>query len=135
MKTSFRSRAAMAALPVVAVVLLLSNLGCQQQQRSTKVPQDATVLGQARGAPFTWTADRTGTLYVVDVPEDRVVHQGTLRTGQQVVVDPQVGRISVDGKVVSEGKFRSGHRNDVYLKSGAVTPQRPEQGDRVGETQ
>ena len=135
MKAPFRSRVAVAMLPVVAAVMLLSNFGCQQQQRSTKVPQDATLLGEARGAPFTWTADRTGTLYMIDVPEDRLIHQGTLRTGQQLVVDPQVGRISVDGKQMAEGKFHSGHRNAVYLKSGAVTPPRADRGDRVGETQ
>ena len=107
--------------------------GCQQQQRSTKVPQDAMSVGRAQSAPFSWTADRTGTLYVVDVPEDNIVYRGPLRTGQMVTVDPQVNRITVDGRPVAEGKLKSGHRNDIYLKSGPDRNDRPEEADRAGD--
>ena len=123
-----------AAVALAAGGVMSGSTGCQQRGRTTKVPGGAMPVGKAQMAPFTWTADRTGTLYVVDVPEDTVIYRGPLRTGQMVVVDPQVRRISVDGRVVSEGKFKSGHRNDVYLQSGAVRNERPRRSeDRVGQ--
>ena len=110
--------------------------GCQQQQKqSTKVPQGAKQVAQVQAQPLTWTADRTGTIYVVDVPDDTLIYRGTVRTGQMLVVDPQVKRVSIDGRTVSEGKFKSGHRNAVYLQQGAVTPERREPSNRVGEAQ
>src|SRR5687768_18541759 len=111
----------MAAAVVGAGAFVMANLGgCQQPQRSGKVPQAAVPVGRAQAQPLTWQADRTGTLYVVDAPDDTVIYHGTIRTGQMLVVDPQVKRVSIDGRIVSEGKFKSGHRNDVYLHSGAV---------------
>ena len=110
--------------------------GCQEQQRSTKVPQESISVAKVQQAPVTWMADRTGTLYVVDVPDDTVVYQGTIRTGQTVTVDPQVRRITIDGREVPEGeKIKSGHRHELYLKTGAVIPDGPDRGERVGERQ
>jgi hypothetical protein len=106
----------------------------QQQQQSTKVPSGATTVGMAQAQPWTWYADRTGTLYVVDKPDDKVIYRGPVRTGQTVVVDPQVKRITVEGREVSQGKLVSGHRNDIYLQSGAVRTDRPDPANRVGET-
>jgi hypothetical protein len=124
---------------VATVVTLAAGLmaglgGCQQQQRSAKVPSDATTLGKAQAEPFTWYADRTGTLYVVDAPNDVVIYRGPVRTGQTVVVDPQVKRITVDGREVSQGKLVTGHRNDIYLQSGAVRTDRPDESNRIGGT-
>ena len=109
--------------------------GCQQQKRSSKVPAEAMTVGKAQMAPWTWYADRTGTLYVVDMPEDKVVYRGPVRTGQTVVVDPQVKRITIEGREVSpQGKFVNGHRNDIYLQSGAVRTDRPDPANRIGGT-
>ena len=116
-----------------AAAVVMAGAGCQQPQRSGKVPTAAVPVGKAQAQPLTWQADRTGTLYVVDAPDDTVIYHGTIRTGQMLVVDPQVKRISIDGRTVSEAKFKSGHRNDVYLQSGAVRTEKPERADRIGE--
>ena len=118
----------------VASVVIAGATGCQPQGRSTKVPGAAMPVGQAQAQPLTWMADRTGTLYVVDVPADTVVYRGPIRTGQTLVVDPQVNRISIDGRMVSEGKLKSRNRNDVYLHSGAVRTEKPSDANRVGGT-
>ena len=126
-------RAVLATALATGAAVMAGAAGCQQQKRSTQVPQGSTPVGRATAQPLTWTADRTGTVYVVDAPDDTVVYRGTVRTGQMLVVDPQVNRVSVDGRVVSQGKFKSGHRNDVYLQSGAVRTEKPERAQRVGE--
>lgn len=131
----FSRRAFVAAAVTVAVGAVVAGVGgCQQQRRSAKVPADAMTVGRAQAEPWTWYADRTGTLYVIDKPDDAVIYRGPVRTGQVVVVDPQVKRITVDGREVSQGKLVSGHRNDIYLHSGAVRTDRPDRMNRVGET-
>ncbi len=131
----FSRRAFVSAVVTLAAGVVMAGVGgCQQQKRSSKVPSGATTVGMAQAQPWTWYADRTGTLYVVDKPDDKVIYRGPVRTGQTVVVDPQVKRITVEGREVSQGKLVSGHRNDIYLQSGAVRTDRPDQANRVGET-
>jgi hypothetical protein len=124
-----------AVVTLAAGVVMAGVGGCQQQKRSSKVPSGAMTVGKAQMAPWTWYADRTGTLYVVDMPDDQVIYRGPVRTGQTVVVDPQVKRITIEGREVSpQGKFVNGHRNDIYLQSGAVRTDRPSESNRIGAT-
>jgi hypothetical protein len=119
---------------VASAGVMAGMTGCQQNQRSAKVPTDATTVGKAQAEPWTWYADRTGTLYVVDAPGDVVIYRGPVRTGQTVVVDPQVKRITIEGREVSQGKLVTGHRNDIYYHSGAVRTDHPDPANRIGGT-
>lgn len=81
---------------------------------SRQVPRDARVVEEGRGAQ-SFTAPRSGSVYVEDYDANTVVWDGKVREGDRVTVVPEKNRISINGKDQTSIDLKADHRFRVYF--------------------
>ena len=108
-----RRRAGVWAVLALATLWLLGGAGgCRG--RAAGVPEAAKF--EKASKRINYTARQDGTVYVVDDWYNRLVYKGPLRQGQQVVVDPGAGTLTVGGKDVAGGRKLTDTDHSLYVE-------------------
>ena len=89
--------------------LVLGMIGCAVEQPQAMSPN--AVMETSGDKNLTWSAESAGNLTVYDQNTEKIVYGTTIRTGQNVAVDVDLNRVTLDSKVVSENTL---HRGDQY---------------------
>ena len=101
----------------ILAVSLLAMAGCQG--RAT-IPPSATLEQGGRGG-LSYTADRTGNVYILDADKNEKVFEGHMNHGDQIVVDPGRDRIVLAGNNAPHDiGLKPDHKYEIYF-----TPQEP----------
>ena len=109
-----RRAAVWAVLGIAAVVFAGTAAGCRG--RAPGVPEDAKFV-KATKRRNTYAAPHDGTVYIVDDWYNRLVYSGTVKQGDEVVVDPAAGAITVGGKDVAGGRKLTDADHSIYMGS------------------
>jgi hypothetical protein len=107
-----RRAAAYAMLGLAAFVLAGGAGGCRG--RAPGVPEDAKFV-KATKRRNTYAAPQDGTVYVVDDWYNRLVYSGPVKQGDEVIVDPGAGAITVGGKDVTGGRKLTDAEHAIYM--------------------
>lgn len=78
----------------------------------------AAVLAVEGPGKITYAADMDGQAYVFDATTSRIVFSAAMTRGQKLIVDPEQGSVSVDGKIVLDHGLQKGSSHRVYLGGG-----------------
>ena len=96
------------------IVPLLLVVGCMSE-RSSQIPGDAGIFNEGNGV-LSFTASAPGTVYVYNRNTDKVIYSGPMDRGQNLTVDPDKERITVDGRTVTERDMKGGDTRRVFFK-------------------
>ena len=107
-----RRAAVWAVLGTVAFAFAGGAGGCRG--RAPGVPGDAKFIKATRRRN-TFAAPHDGTVYVVDDWYNRLVYSGPVKQGEEVVVDPGAGVLTVGGKDVAGGRKVSDVDHSIYV--------------------
>ena len=107
-----RRAAVWAVVALAALVLAGAAGGCRG--RAPGVPEDAKFV-KATKRRNTYTAPHDGTVYVVDDWYNRLVYSGPVKQGEEVVVDPGAGALTVGGKDVAAGRKLTDADHSIYV--------------------
>jgi hypothetical protein len=107
------------AVPAAFVLSGLLLVACEQD-RINNIPTTAT-LATSGNQNLSYTAPFDGTVWVYDVPDDRLDYSGPLMANQAIVVNPQTNQIIVDGRVVSDKKLNQMAEHRIYYQQGTQT--------------
>ena len=89
--------------------LVLGIAGCATERPEAMSPN--AVLETSGDKNLTWTAQGAGNLTVYDQNTEKIVYGTTITPAQNVAVDVDMNRVTLDSKVVSENTL---HRGDQY---------------------
>lgn len=81
-----------------------------------RVPGGATILDQGKG-PLKATARESGTVYLYDADDQRVVWSGNISRGQEFAVDPDADRAVIDSEPVYRQNLERNHTHRIYFSS------------------
>jgi len=95
--------------------------GCASDSR-LEIPSDAMQTSSGNGK-LTYMPAQHGTVYVYDRTAHRIVYSGDIDRHETVNVDPDVDRVTLNGRTVSEHDLRRGNDYEIYFKP---TPGRSE---------
>jgi hypothetical protein len=101
-----------AVLGLAAFAVALPAAGCRG--RAPGVPEEAKFV-KATKRRNAYAAPHDGTVYVVDDWYNRVVYSGPVKQGEEVVVDPAAGVITVGGKDVAGGRKLTDTDHSIYM--------------------
>jgi hypothetical protein len=73
---------------------------------------------------LSFTAPAGGVVHVVDANDRKVLHRERIEQGQQIVVVPHPGSITVGGRRISRQDIDMNHRLRVYFGEGATAADR-----------
>src|SRR5215211_8271431 len=107
-----RRAAVWAVLGIATVVFAGAAAGCRG--RAPGIPDDAKFV-KATSRRNTYSAPHECTVYVVDDWYNRVVYSGHVKQGEEVVVDPGAGVISVGGRDVTGGRKLTDSDHAIYM--------------------
>lgn len=100
--------------------LMLASLafvpGCASDTWPDDIPRTAVLNTESTGR-VTYTAPTSGTVYVYDETDERLLYSGNVLAGQRVVLDPREDRIDVDGQKVSDHDLGAESHYQVYFDS------------------
>ena len=82
--------------------------------RPNRIPRSADMVREGTGK-VKWTADIDGTCYIYDPRKERIVYEGPVRHGQEIVVLPDDDEVYVGGKVVSKQNLERHDRHQIYF--------------------
>jgi hypothetical protein len=118
-----------ATLGVAAVTFVP---GCASDHNPNDVPSSAMLRTEGTGR-VVFTAPSTGTVYVYDDTQDRMIYSGQVMAGQRVTVTPKDDRIDLDDHKVSDQTLHPGNSYQVYFdrNSPAVVEHRVYEEKRV----
>lgn len=103
------------AVPLLSAIGLFILAGCESD-RMANIPPGATISASGN-AQLTFTAPQTGTIWVYDVNNDRIVYSGSLAGNQSVSVDPVANQITVEGRVVMDKGMNNGDQLRIYFQA------------------
>jgi len=86
---------------------------------SAGVASDATRVESGSGQTMSWKASRDGMVYVYDVDNDRMAYSGRIRSGDQIVVNPDTNRINVGDQRVSNRDLAARSRYEIFFSDSA----------------
>ena len=113
-----RRTAVWAARGLALLCVVVAAGGCRG--RAEGVPEGAK-FEKVSKRRIAYTAPQDGTVYVVDDWDNQLLYSGPVRQGDEVVVDPGAGVLSVAGKEVSpQRKLHSGDHSIYLLRGEAV---------------
>jgi hypothetical protein len=112
-----RRAAVWAVLGLATFVFAGAAGGCRG--RAAGVPEGAKFV-KATKRRNTFSAPHDGTVYVVDDWYNRLVYSGPVKQGDEVVVDPGAGLVSVGGKDVTGGRKLTDGDHSIYMGPGDV---------------
>jgi hypothetical protein len=106
----FKQTARLAVAGVFAVVAA----GCAAE-RPEEVPGDAIEVSAGSRA-LSYRAPSDGRIWVIDSDDDnKVIYSGKIDRGDEIRVDMDRNRISLDGDTVFEKDLRSGNQHRIYF--------------------
>jgi hypothetical protein len=108
-----------AASGLAALSLAIGAAGCRG--RAAGVPQGAKF--EKAGPRIQYTAAQDGTVYVVDDWYNRLVYSGRVRAGDEVVVNPAAGTLTVNGKDQAGGRKLTDAEHSIYVQAGRADGQ------------
>jgi hypothetical protein len=89
--------------------------GCAQQDPSS-LPGGSKLVAESP-APLSYTATEKGTLYLHDRAADQVLFATPLAPNQRIDIDPQTGRITVNGTAIPAGPTLTAGKNyELFFK-------------------
>ena len=103
--------AAVAGLIVGSALLF----GCASRGKES-IASGARVVKSGTGT-VEYTAKSSGTAYVLDADDNRLIGLGGVKPGQTVHIDAEKGDVMIDQKVINERPIDSRHHYQVYFKS------------------
>jgi hypothetical protein len=83
---------------------------------SLGVPEGSVQVDEGKGR-LDYTAKRSGTVYVYDVTQDRLVYQTPVRDGDRVSIDPDANRLELNGRQDVDRNLRRDDRHRIYFYS------------------
>lgn len=92
----------------------LALTGCTPD-RPPDVPGNA-LEGSIGNGLVTYTAPSDGTVYVDDIDTQKLVYQGAVNRGDEVRVDTDNNRITVNGKTATESTMNTGSKHGIYFR-------------------
>jgi hypothetical protein len=101
---------------LLGVPIIASLIGCSSGGPKD-IPGGAMLIKQG-GPAFSVTTTDPGTLYLRDLPADRVVFETTVQKGQRLDVDAAANRVTLDGQAVKTQTLRPDGTYQVFLKLG-----------------
>jgi hypothetical protein len=107
-----RAAAAVAGLLLLGSALLV---GCASRGRQS-IASGARLVKSGTGT-VEYTAKSTGTIYVLDADDNRLMGLGGVKPGQTVHLDAEKGDVLIDQKVINERPINGRHHYQVYFKS------------------
>jgi hypothetical protein len=105
----------LAAIAIFSASPLLI-VGCTSQK--TEIPSTAVMMNDARG-DITVTAPHTGTVYVYDKNEDKLVYSGQVTRDDVIRLDEQSGNVDINDHVVAGKALNNDHAHQVYFQRNA----------------
>lgn len=78
------------------------------------LPRDAMMLEEGRGSLSTRARD-TGTIYLYDMDDNRVVWSGQIERGDRFAIDPDADSAMVNGRMVYHDDSVRRHRHQIYI--------------------
>lgn len=94
-------------------------VGCAHE-RPMEVPANARLTNEGNGK-LTMMAPEDGTVYVYDVPADRIVYSGKVEKGQTVALDPDKDQVMINGHVATERVLDRGHQHRIFFQPAGTT--------------
>ena len=111
------------ALPRWFVVFLaLLGAGCQHDRHS-QIPADATLMSEGDRS-LTFRATESGTVYVYNRNDDKMVYSGDIARGETLSVDADKNRITLDGRTVLEKGVDRNETLRVFFKPNVLPRER-----------
>lgn len=104
-------------------VSAMAFVGCAHE-RPMEVPANARLTTEGNGK-LAMMAPDDGTVYVYDVPADRIVYSGKVEKGQTVALDPDKDQVMINGRVATERVLHRGRQHRIFFQpSGTATVER-----------
>src|SRR5438552_11732861 len=102
-------------------LMILLVYGCSVSRSDTKmrslgIPTGAVQVDEGTDR-LTYTPRRSGTVYVYDVDDDRLVYQGRVRDGDRLTIDPETNRLELNGRQVVDRDLKRKDRHRIYFFS------------------
>jgi hypothetical protein len=107
------------AIAAAVGVSALAFVGCANE-RPMEVPANARMTTEGNGK-LTLMAPEDGTVYVYDVPADRIVYSGKVEKGQTLSLDPDKDQVMLNGRVVTERVLDRGHMHRIFFQPEGTT--------------
>jgi hypothetical protein len=80
------------------------------------IPREAVLIQEGRSNVH-YTAGKTGTVIVRDQPADRVVYQGPISAGQELIVDAKSNRLTLNNRPLdASAPLRTDATYQIYFK-------------------
>jgi hypothetical protein len=81
------------------------------------LPHGAALV-QEGNASVTYAADGKGTIFVRDQPANRIIYEGNIEPGQELIVDAKAGRITLNRRpLTTTAPLRPDATYQVYFKA------------------
>lgn len=96
------------------LTIALSGLAACVHGRPSEVPASATLVA-AGDKETSFTSPRSGTIYIYDAIDDRIVYSGHVLRGQSVEVDREHDKITLDGRTVFEKGLKKANTHRIYF--------------------
>ncbi len=83
-------------------------------QRPADVPAAASLAGEGANR-VSYTAERAGTVWVVDVDHNSVIYRGRVNRTDELVIDPDHNNLTVNGNKVNDQNLNNSERRIFFL--------------------
>jgi hypothetical protein len=80
------------------------------------VPREAVLIQEGRSNVH-YTAGKTGTVIVRDQPADRIIYQGPIAAGQELIVDAKTNRLTLNNRPLdASAPLRTDATYQIYFR-------------------
>ncbi|CAN5336003.1 hypothetical protein BH09PLA1_BH09PLA1_13800 [soil metagenome] len=110
------------------IVLALLCGGCMHD-RTPKIPPDATLMTEGQKS-LAFRAPESGTVYVYNRNNDKIVYSGVLERGQAIEVAPERNRITIEGRTVLEKGLDQFEAHRIFFKPDILARERGMNSER-----
>jgi hypothetical protein len=104
------------------VLIALVGAGCQHDRHS-QIPADATLMTEGDKS-LSFRANESGTVYVYNRNDDKMVYSGDIGRGETLSVDSPNNRITLDGRTVLEKGVDRNETLRVFFKPNVLPRER-----------
>jgi hypothetical protein len=99
---------------VVATIGAMLLVGCGREVHPS-IPAGATMGSEGTGR-LSYAVPHDGEVFVYDVNRNELVFASQINRDQEIIVDPQADRITIDGRTMLERRLNRGNRHRVYFQ-------------------
>jgi len=103
---------------IVVFAALIGAAGCMNERHS-QIPTDATLMTEGQKS-LAFRATEPGTVYVYNRNDNKMVYSGEMERGQSLSIDPEIDRMTIDGRTVLEKGLDNNDTLRVFFKASIL---------------